>query len=147
MTKTLQFEQRIDAPVAKVWDTMLAKDSYSQWTAPFTAGSYFEGNWEEGTRMRFLAPSGSGMVAEIAESRRHELLQIRHLGIVEDGVEDTTSAAVTSWAPALEVYRFESIDGGTVVRVEQEVPEDFEGTMQSSWPPALLELKRLCETD
>ena len=36
--QTLEFRHVIPAPVAKVWDTMLDEDTYTQWTAPFTVG-------------------------------------------------------------------------------------------------------------
>ena len=141
----LEIEAQIAAPVDKVWDTMFDKDSYTTWTAPSAEGSYFAGSWAEGERMHFLAPGGSGMVAEIAASRRHELMSIRHLGTVANGVEDTTSDDVKAWAPAFENYRFASVDGGTRVTVEQEVPESFEASLREMWSKALTALKALCE--
>ena len=65
--KNLQFEVTIDAPAAKVWDTMFGQDTYGIWTEGFRAGSRFEGTWDQGSRMRFLDASGNGMVSEIAE--------------------------------------------------------------------------------
>jgi len=142
----MEFEIQIAAPVATVWRKMFDPQGYTTWTAPFTEGSYFEGSWAEGERMRFLAPGGSGMVAEIAVNRRQEFLSIKHVGTVKDGVEDTDSEAVRSWAPAFENYRFAPVGGGTRVTVEQEVPESFEDAMREVWPKALSALKALCET-
>jgi len=146
-TKTLEFERVIAAPVEDVWGSMFSPEGYRQWTAPFMDGSYFEGSWAEGERMRFLAPGGSGMLAEIAENTRHEVLSIRHIGFVFEGVEDTTSEGVRSWAPAYETYRFSSVPGGTKVTVEQDVLAGFEGVMASTWPKALEALASLCEAD
>jgi len=142
---TLELRTEIAAPVEVVWETVLGPETYTLWTAPFTEGSYFEGSWEEGERIRFLAPGGSGMVAEIAVSRPHEVLSIRHLGYVQDGVEDTTSAEVRSWAPAYETYRFAEVAGGTVLTVEHEVPVDSEAFLRPIWLEALATLKSLCE--
>lgn len=144
---TLTFEIEIAAPVEKVWDTMLSPTSYTQWTAPFMAGSYYEGSWAEGERIHFLAPGGSGMVAVIAANRPHELLSIEHIGYVVNGVEDTTSAGVRSWAPAYETYRFASVPNGTKVTVEQDVLVGFEGPMNDAWPKALAAVVSLCEAD
>lgn len=36
----------INAPKEKVWDTMLNKDTYEEWTKPF-GSSRFEGDWSE----------------------------------------------------------------------------------------------------
>lgn len=145
--ETLVFEAEIAAPVEKVWDVMFSPDGYTQWTAPFFEGSYFEGSWAQGERIHFLAPGGSGMVAEIAVNRPHELVSIEHIGFVVDGVEDTTSDAVRSWAPAYETYRFASVPGGTVVTVEQDVLAGSEDSMRQAWPRALAALTSLCEVD
>jgi len=144
--KVLEFKTLIAAPVEEVWRTMLDSESYQQWTAPFTEGSYYEGSWAEGERIRFLAPSGEGMCAVIAAYRPHELIRIKHIGIVKDGVEDTTSEQVRSWAPAYETYRFAAVDGGTEVTIEQEVAPEHEHLMTDVWPRALAVLKALCET-
>ena len=65
----MEFSVTIQAPPERVWETAFADHGYRQWTVPFCEGSYFEGSWESGARMRFLAPGGAGMVAEIAESQ------------------------------------------------------------------------------
>ncbi len=67
--KTLQFSIDIRASRQTAWDTMLAHDSYRAWTAEFAEGSYYEGALEPGARIRFLVPSGDGMVAEVAACR------------------------------------------------------------------------------
>lgn len=143
--RRIRFSETIHARVETVWTTMLAAETYGLWTAAFTEGSRYEGTWEEGSRIRFLAPSGDGMVAEIAENRPHEFLSIRHLGFVFKGVEDTESDAVRAWAPAYENYSFNTIDGGTQVVIDQDVTEEFEQFMNDAWPRALGLLKQLCE--
>ena len=141
----LVYEQRIAATPERVWERMLSKDGYAQWTAPFSPGSYFEGTWTQGERMRFLAPGGGGMVAEIAVVRPAEFLSIKHLGYVFGGTEDTTSASVQSWAPAYEEYRLRRDGHETVVTVEHEVLAAAKGMMNNMWPMALAALKDLCE--
>ena len=98
----------IQAPRAHVWHTMLTPDTYMQWTAPVCEGSRYEGSWAQGQRIRFLSPSGEGMVAEIAENREGEFISIRQLGFV---LTDDEMAAISglarpdgrvvqaSWAP------------------------------------------------
>lgn len=144
---TLVFQVEIAAPVQEVWTTMLDPEGYGKWTSPFGAGSYFEGSWAEGERMRFLGPGGNGMVARIAAHRRHELLSIEHLGFVMNGVEDTSSAAVQRWAPAFETYRFASTPGGTQLTVEHDVLAGYTAFMNEVWPKSLAALKALCERE
>ena len=141
----LEFETTIAAPVDRVWKVMLSADGYQKWTAPFMVGSYFEGSWEEGERIHFLAPGGDGMIAEIATHRRHEVVSIKHVGYLVDGVEDTTSEEVRAWAPAYETYHFEKVPGGTRVRIEQDAQTGYEEYMNDVWPKALAALKALCE--
>ena len=75
-------------------------------------------------------------------------MSLRHLGMVADGVEDTSSDAVTSWAPAYETYRLTALpDGGTRVTVEQDVQPGQESMMEPVWSRALADLKALCEAD
>lgn len=144
-SRTLQFPIWIDAPRDKVWAAMLERPTYEQWTAPFCEGSTYEGGWNRGDRIRFLAPGGEGMVSEIAESRRPEFVSIRHLGMIAGGVEDTTSEKVRAWAPALENYTFAEENGGTRLRVDVDVLPEYEQFMQDTFPKALARLKEICE--
>ena len=145
MKKTLTFTVSIAAPRPLVWETMLDAETYRRWTAPFCEGTYFEGSWEEGSRMHFLAPNGDGMVAEIAENRPLEYVSIRHLGEVRDGIEDTTSEGVQAWAPAYESFAFAETEQGTEVTVELETLAEYEQCMLDTYPRALSILKELCD--
>lgn len=143
--KTLTFEITIAAPRARVWKTMLEPESYKAWTAAFCEGSYYEGSWDEGARIRFLSPSGDGMSAVIAENRPEEFVSIRHLGVIENGVEDTTSEKVRAWTPAYENYRFTDVTGGCRVTVSVESLPEYEQSMRDTFPKALARLRQLCE--
>jgi uncharacterized protein YndB with AHSA1/START domain len=142
----VRFETVIEAPAEKVWNTMLAPDTYRQWTAEFDPGSYYEGSWQTGDRIRFLSSSGDGMSAVIAENRPHEFLSIKHVGLVKDGVEDTDSAEVRKWAPAFENYSLTQSESRTRLRVDMDVTAEFEEFMQRTWPKALARLKAICES-
>lgn len=145
MKKTLQFPILIEAPRNVVWDTMLGPDTYKLWTAEFCEGSFFEGSWHQGERIRFMSPSGDGLISEIAENRLHEYVSIRHLGMIVAGKEDTMSDAVKAWTPAYENYRFNQAPNGTELIVSIDVTPEFEKYMQDAFPKALQRLKGLCE--
>lgn len=142
--KRIQFTEHIAAPVQRVCDLMLDPKSYTTWTSAFAEGCYFEGSWERGSRIRFLAPPGDGMVAEIAEHRPSKFISIRHLGFLMNGVEDTESEAIRAWAPAYENYTFEASSTGTTLIIDLDVPEALEGMLEA-WPKALKTLKAICE--
>lgn len=147
--ETLHFSITINAPKEMVWNTMLGEDTYREWTAEFMQGSYFEGNWNEGSRIYFLAPGKngktSGMVSRIKENRQHEHVSIEHLGFVENGIEDTTSEAVKSWAGARENYTFRENNGQTDVLVDMDTSEEYKEMFLETWPKALQKLKKLSE--
>ena len=146
MTKTLTFQVDIQAPRQRVWQTMLDAEGYRAWTAAFCEGSTYEGSWDQGAAIRFLAPSGDGMIAEIAEHRPAEWVSIRHLGMIEKGVADTTSDKVRAWAPAYENYHFQALPGnGCRVTVTLDTLPDYEAYMLDAYPKALALLKSGCE--
>lgn len=142
----LQFSVRIHAPVARVWQLMFDPESYRDWTSAFMEGSYFEGSWEQGQRLRFLAPNGEGMLAEVAENRRHAFLSLRHIGFIVDGKEDTDSEQVRALLPAHENYTFRAVPEGTELVIDQDVGQDHAAMMSEMWPKALARLKALSET-
>jgi len=144
--KRLQFAATIAAKREAVWKAMLAPDTFRQWTAEFAEGSYFEGSWDQGERIRFLTPSGEGMSSVIAESRPPEFMSIKHVGFIKDGIEDTGSEAVRSWAPAFENYTLSDAGSSTSVRVDIDVTPDYEEYMEKTWPKALARLKAICES-
>jgi hypothetical protein len=147
----LHFTITINAPVSHAWDTMLADSSYRQWTEAFNKGSYYQGDWSEGSRILFLGPhpdgSGEGgMIARIAENRLHEYISIEHLGIIKNGIEDTDSAEVKQWTPAFENYTFTPIDETTTrIDVDLDSHDDYVEMFSTLWPVALERLKQLCE--
>lgn len=149
--KKLHFTKFIDAPVEKVWDTMLGEATYRQWTMPFNPGSYYKGDWSEGSKILFLGPnpesegSEAGMVSHIKENRKNEFISIEHSGFYKDGVEDTTSEEVLKWAGAHENYTFEEKDGGTEVSIDIDVADEYEPMFRDMWPKALDTLQELSE--
>lgn len=151
---TQHFSITINAPVAKVRDTMLADATYRQRTAAFNpAWSRYEGNRAEGTKMIFLGPDPSnpdnigGMVSRIARNTLHKIIDIEHLGEVSNGIEDTTSEKIKLWQWAHEIYEFDQKDTLTTVMVTLQLHEGsgFEDFMAEAWPNALESLKQLCE--
>lgn len=145
----LKFSITINTPPEKVWNTMLGKDSYREWTDVFSSGSHYIGDWSQGSKILFLAPDKagkiSGMVSRIRESRPWQFVSIEHLGFVEDGKEDTTSEAVAGWAGALENYTFKDIGGKTEVLVEMDTSDEYREMFENTWPKALDKLKELAE--
>ena len=150
MKETMHFEITINAPVTKVWDMMLAQETYRQWTAAFEPTSYYEGSWEKGSKMKFLGAGGSGMISQIVENIPYKFISTEHLGEIKDGVEDTTSEAVKKWLPAFENYTFTDNGDSTLLQIDMEMGSSEESKQmkemfEGMWPKALLILKEICE--
>ncbi len=141
----LHFSIRIHAPKEKVWDTMLQDESYREWTSVFSEGSYYEGSWEEGSKILFLNPTGSGMVSRVVQNRPYEFVSVEHLGFVKDGVEDLDSEEVKAMAGAHENYTFRETEGITEVSVDTDTNDEYKAMFEDIWPKALLKLKELAE--
>lgn len=142
----------INASKEKVWNTMLGKDTYEEWTKPFNPTSSFKGDWSEGSKMIFFGTDENGnneggMVSRIAKNDKYNFLSIEHLGIIENGIEDTTSKKAMSWAPAYENYTFTEKKGGTEVLIEQDLENQFVEMFKEMWVKALLKLKELSEEE
>ena len=141
----------INAPVSKVWDAMLGKGTYEEWTAEFNPGSTYKGDWSEGSKILFIGPSGdgtdgeSGMVSRIAVNKPYEFISIEHLGIYANGVEDTTSEEAKKWSPAFENYTFSETDGVTTVTIDQDIEDEYKEEFEAMWKKALAKLKEICE--
>jgi hypothetical protein len=140
----------INAPKDKVWHSMLDDKPYREWTRAFNEGSYYKGSWEKGSKILFLGPGPKtgeegGMVSRIAENKPYEFISIEHLGIVQNGVEDTTSEAARAWAPAYENYTFNDKDGATEVLVDIDIEDEHVQMFNEMWPEALRKLKELAE--
>jgi hypothetical protein len=148
--QTLHFSTTINAPKKKVWDTMLQDVTFREWTSVFNPpGSWYEGDWNQGSTIRFLGPSEqgepSGMLSRIKENRPYEYVSIEHVGIIQDGKEDTTSDAVKQWTPALENYTFKEKNGATEVLVDIDSADEHRKMFEDSWPKALQKLKEIAE--
>lgn len=147
---TLHFSIIINASKEKVWNTMLDDTTYRLWTEAFSPGSYYKGDWHKGSKILFLGPGEkgeSGMVSRIKENRKHEYISIEHLGMVQDGKEDTSSDETKAWAGALENYTFKENNGSTELRIDLtgNFADEFATMFEDMWPKALKKLKEIAE--
>lgn len=147
--KKLNYTVNINAPVRTVWTTMLDDATYREWTSEFNAGSYFEGDWSQGSEIRFLGPdekgSLGGMIAMVEESRPNEYMSLRYVGQIVDGQDDTSSDAAKEFIGTHERYSFSEADGVTTVDVELDSEDEYVDMFNDAWPKALAKLKEISE--
>ncbi|MES2830058.1 MAG: SRPBCC domain-containing protein [Bacteroidota bacterium] len=135
----------IDASPEKVWNTIIGKETYPMWTALFAEGSMVETDWKEGSKAVFGDGKGSGMLAIIETNVPNQFLSIRHIGEVVNGVEDTESERVKSWAGAHENYTLTKVEGKTEWLVEIDVNPEWEEYFAEAWPKAMDKVKEIAE--
>lgn len=149
--KKMYYQITIDSPIAHVFKTMLAKETYKQWTAAFNPTSDFEGSWEKGSKIYFTGVNKEGekegMIAEIAEHIPNKYVSIRHYGILDKGKEVTAGPAVEAWAGSLENYTFNDLNGQTLLMIDVDTNEDYIEYFDEVWPQALKKLKDICEAN
>ncbi len=145
----LRYSVTINAPVQDVWTTMLNDATYREWTSVFNSESSYEGDWNQGSEIRFLGPDGdgsvAGMIATVEENRPNELISLRYVGQVVNGEDDTTSEAAKAFMGAQEKYAFSESEGSTTVDVELDSEDEFVAMFDDAWPLALKRLKDIVE--
>lgn len=141
----LHYSIQINAPRSKVWEVMLGAATYREWTMVFMPGSYYQGDWSEGSKMLFLGPDPDGgkeggMSAVVKENRPEEFISLEYHAEIRDGVE------VPMAGNGFENYALEDKDGGTEVSVDLlNLPDEYADMFNDSWPKAIETLKELAE--
>lgn len=137
---TLHFKATINAPKEKVWKILWDDKTYREWTSAFFEGSYAESDWNEGSRISFLAPGGSGMFSIIEKKIPNEQMTFKHLGEIKDGKEETKD-----WGGAKESYHLQDSNGGTELMVALDATGEFEEYFTNTFPKALEIVKQIAE--
>lgn len=146
----LNYSIIINTPKEKVWHVMLDLDTYKQWTEAFYPGSYYVGDWDSGSEIKFVAEvdgGKSGIQGRIAENIPFEYVSIEYLGELVDGQLKTTDSS-GMWVGAHENYHFTEVNNQTTVHVElaaENAGDEFAETFDDMWPKALAKLKEICE--
>ena len=143
--KKIVFEQEIKASAETVWDKMWDKKSYTDWTTPFCAGTYYTGEIELGSRIHFIAPSFEGMYSDVFYLIPNKLIIFRHIGNLKDLKELPIDAEAERWTGSFETYKLNEVDGVTTVTAEIDCVPEYINYMEEKFPLALQELKKISE--
>jgi hypothetical protein len=152
--KKLQFKSDIGTPAAKVYKTMIGKETFRQWTAVFNPSSDFEsgiieGSWEKGSKILFVGTdkegNRGGMVGFIRENIPNRFVSIEYKGILDGDNEITSGPAAEEWQ-GFENYSFEANGKTTTVTVDIDVNDQMIDYFSETYPKALNKLKEICES-
>jgi uncharacterized protein YndB with AHSA1/START domain len=146
---TLHFEIFINAPVEKVYQTMIGENTYKEWTSEFNPSSNFRGSWDKGANIEFTGVdedgSTGGMFSRIRENIPNIFISIEHLGMIHNNEKVTSGEGDNSWAGAHENYSFKSENGGTRLMIDVDTVREYKSFFEEVWPKALNRIKALCE--
>ena len=143
--KTLKFSVHIAAPKEIVWNVLWNDESYKRWTSVFHEGSYAVSDWKEGSKILFLSPSGEGMNSVIERKVPNEVMSFKHLGMVQNGIEQPADEETKKWSGALESYYLHEEDGISELKVELDTVEENVQYFETTFPLALKKVKELAE--
>lgn len=147
--ESMQFKTAIEAEVSKVYNTMLAQDTYRQWTAVFNPCSEYEGSWEKGKKIRFVGTNKEGkkegMVGLVRENIPNKFVSVEYTGLLDNEKEVTEGPSVDDWVGSFENYSFEQENGVTNLTVDVDVHKSMLDYFRDAYPRALTRLKEICE--
>jgi uncharacterized protein YndB with AHSA1/START domain len=144
--KKLEFKIDIAASREKVWDTMLGPETYKEWVNTSWPGSYYDGNWKQGEKLRFISPGQGGTLTTLVEHRLYEFILAKHIAVINpDGTEDRDSMVAKGWIGTIETYTFTENNGETELKVGIDTTPEWEKMFTDGWPNALAKLKEICE--
>lgn len=145
----LNFTITITAPVEKVYTTMLAADTYKEWTGEFNPTSNYEGSWDKGSKILFVGTDENGakggMVSMIKENIPNKYVSIEHIGVLKGNEEITSGPDVEGWSGSHENYIYSSMGGATQLTVELDTIPEYKSYFEETYPKALDKLKEICE--
>lgn len=149
----LQFTVSINAPAATVYNKMIGKETFKEWTSVFNPSSDYEGgnmegNWEKDSKVLFVGVDKQGkregMVGYIRENVPNQFVSIEYVGIL-DGEHEIIEGPVAEDWQGFENYTFESHGGSTIVTVDIDVNDQMIEYFRNTYPKALEKLKEICE--
>ena len=139
------FKVIIDTTPEKLWNLLWDDATYRKWTSAFFEGSYMESDWKVGGRTLFLDRNGNGMVSTIDAIEPNKYLSFKHLGMINNGVENLDSEEVKKWSGSKENYILNRIGEKTELSVEQDLDEEYKTSFNNTWQKAFDLIKSLVD--
>lgn len=136
----LEYKIEILASPDKIWTVLWGEITYRQWTTAFTEGSFYIGDFEEGSIMKFMDPKNNGMFSRVTKNVTNETMTFHHLGEIYDGVE-----VPQDWGDASETYSLSETENGTQLTIKANTPEEFVSFFEENIPKAIHIIKNLSE--
>lgn len=135
----------INAQKEKLWEVLWNDSTYRKWTSVFHEGSYAVSDWKEGSTALFLGPNKDGMYSLIDKCIENELMSIKHLGFVKNGIEMPPDEESQKWSGCEETYTIKEKGDGLELTVNVDVDNEYKDFFDKTFPQALGLVKELAE--
>lgn len=141
-----KYSIEIAAEKEKVWFSLWHHDNYAKWTQVFCEGSnVVHNNWEQGTRVHFLALDGNGMYSTILTNQPNEKMVFEHIGNLHNFEEQPIDEESAAWTGAKESYELEVVPNGVVLHAVVDIYEPYLDFFDTSFPKGLEKVKEMAE--
>lgn len=145
MINRLELSIDIKAEKSTIWQALWNEHSYREWAGVFFQGSYLvTDNWEEGSKVQFLAPDQSGIYSKIEKHLPNKLIRFKHIGKVLEGKEQAEDEETKKWTGCTETYTLKEGKEHITLEVEIDVMEEHLEFMTQTFPKALEKVKQNC---
>ena len=145
MINRLEFSIDIKAEKIAIWKALWNESSYREWVSVFFEGSYaITDNWEEGSKVHFLAPDRSGIYSMIEKHIPNKMIQFKHIGNVVGGKEQIIDDETKKWSGATEIYTLTEGKNTNTLAVQIDVMDEHLEFMTNTFPKALEKVKNNC---
>lgn len=142
---TLKYDIKIHATAQRVWNVLWDTHTYSKWTQSICETSQMQSDWKIGGETLFEDANGDGMIATITELEQFKKVVFKHLGILKNGMVDTTSTETQEWNGTFEQYHLDEHDGITTLHAEIETVEEYREMMDRGFQQGFAVVKSLAE--
>lgn len=145
--KKLTFTIDIHAPKEKVWYALWDEENYENWTSVFCPGSNTVTNWEEGSKVHFLAPDGNGMFSKITQKELFKTMFFQHFGELKNFEEQPITAETKEWSGCEERYDLVESNNCVTLTVKIDVVEKYLEYFENTFPAGLERVKQIAESN
>ncbi len=143
--KPIEKTIEINATKEKVWDVLVKDEFNRQWYAEFSEGTRAQTDWKEGSKVRFIDNSNSGIVGRIVENKPLESIVIEYEGEVKNGLDDLESDGAKAMKGVRESYKLSEKNGLTILDAYCDMDESYYDMMKEAWDKAAVKIKQLAE--
>lgn len=145
MLKRIEFSIEIKAEKTTIWKALWNQSSYREWASVFFEGSYaVTDNWEEGSKVHFLAPDQSGIYSVIEKHIPNKIIRFKHIGNVLKGKELPIDIETKKWSGATEIYSLTEGKNSCTLTVNIDIMDEHLEFMTKTFPKALEKIKNNC---